>query len=954
MSDKVTKKVKEVAKDEAVRVRALAEDGVKSGAWSYPFRVGVGVTVAMFVFTYLPQVAVMAFVEGPLAPFSTILLVLSESSTLFNFLARGFVLGDSLVDVFDGTLVARDCEPLVAQGRTVKKSGDAMAKLGKLVKKPFERFSPAALIRYFMYLPLNFIPVVGTVAFVLLQGRRYGPATHARYFQLKGYSDTQRKEWVDKRMGAYTGFGVPAVLLEMSAIRPLTGKTEGVGPDAQGCGTEVAAGNCRRIETIRGGRCNLPDRRRSYDTPLSLTLELKLSALDANHGTALQGGRPPSPGGVLCSFVGGSVSTSPSYLGRKPDSRRSGLMPALLLSALAPVSLGAPAPPSVNALLGVDAQGNPVGPAPTIFENKHQRFATALPGEHVIKDFHHLHGNVKVAGKRDIEDRAVQNWPKWWHWPRTTRKPSSVVVTPIKTSTKPVSTSAPATTSKPSSTQASTSKPSSTQASTSKPTSTLVTSTSKTSSSTSSSSTAASSSPAPVRPGKMQTLVYANSLAVPTVQSTQLLGAVTQDPVLQYIQHTNEQVPLLPTNLLGTGINLGLITNYPIYNGSGTLIVNSNSVIAPVTQKPFMSRDNGKGGYLDGYQIFMFADTSALITANNYAFGGFVSTSVAVDKGMAAAKGQPPVLTDMMGTWDNSQALPRGFAPFTTGEDAYTSQSVGKRYGIWPESSLTYLDSQTALCYAALVYIDPTSPTSIQGVGNTLLKITIPSAGGPVATRAVPLMYGAKEIDFGGIGGVRSWGPSGPGGIDGKVYIFGNTFVNYYTCGLFLARVEASQVTNKASYEYFNNNTQTWSPTPPAQGTTAGVFVDGAYSNVDIFYSPRHLTYVMVFQTPFADNNFYWRYLQVPKPIKPTYAGGSEADLAENLHKYKWSPATLLFQAPKPADGLYVYAGGVSMGYFDKDDIVNGGTKMLLQWTAPLAANDPRGYDTGTAVVTFA
>lgn len=176
---------------------------------------GAGVTIAMFLFTYVPQVAIMAFTEGPLAPFSAALLVLSESSTIFNFLSRSFVLGDSLVDVFDGTLVSRDCEVLVSKGRTVNKSGDAMSKLGKLVKKPFEKYSPAAFIRYFLYLPLNFIPVVGTVIFVLLQGRSYGPTSHSRYFQLKGMSSTQRQTWVDERMGAYTSFGVPAVMLEM-------------------------------------------------------------------------------------------------------------------------------------------------------------------------------------------------------------------------------------------------------------------------------------------------------------------------------------------------------------------------------------------------------------------------------------------------------------------------------------------------------------------------------------------------------------------------------------------------------------------------------------------------------------------------------------------------------------------------------------------------------------------
>lgn len=87
-----------------------------------------------------------------------------------------------------------------------------------MITKPFAKYSPTAIIRYFMYLPLNFIPVVGTVLFVLLQGKRYGPAVHSRYFQLKGMSKARQEEWLKRREGAYTGFGTVAVLLEMVPI----------------------------------------------------------------------------------------------------------------------------------------------------------------------------------------------------------------------------------------------------------------------------------------------------------------------------------------------------------------------------------------------------------------------------------------------------------------------------------------------------------------------------------------------------------------------------------------------------------------------------------------------------------------------------------------------------------------------------------------------------------------
>jgi len=237
-------KIKETAKQELNNLQHAATEGVKSGAYVYPFRgilfflthkslwkpllkkltptlgLGLGVTSFMFFFTYLPQLAICFFTSGPLAAFTTILLVLSESSTLTMVLSKALLIEDSLIDTFDGTLIARGQAALVERQRQVKanKAGDAIARLGKLAGKPFAKFTPTAIIRYFMYLPLNLIPVVGTVMFVLLQGKKYGPAAHARYFNLKGMTKSQVADWTSERAGAYTGFGIPATLLETVPI----------------------------------------------------------------------------------------------------------------------------------------------------------------------------------------------------------------------------------------------------------------------------------------------------------------------------------------------------------------------------------------------------------------------------------------------------------------------------------------------------------------------------------------------------------------------------------------------------------------------------------------------------------------------------------------------------------------------------------------------------------------
>lgn len=224
----VADRVKDVAKDEASKVTAMTKDAVKSQAYLYPIKgvlyflthrdlwrplrsklaavltTSIGVTTIMFTVAYLPQMAIMAFTSGPAAAISAALLTLSESSTISNLLSRTFFIEDALIDTFDGTLLSKDCKNLVSEGRQIQTGGDNIARLGKLIKKPFAKFTPNAIIRYLLYLPLNFIPVVGTVIFIILQGKRAGPTSHQRYFQLKEWSSRQREVHIGQNRGGYT------------------------------------------------------------------------------------------------------------------------------------------------------------------------------------------------------------------------------------------------------------------------------------------------------------------------------------------------------------------------------------------------------------------------------------------------------------------------------------------------------------------------------------------------------------------------------------------------------------------------------------------------------------------------------------------------------------------------------------------------------------------------------
>ncbi|GJD03938.1 hypothetical protein ColKHC_12763 [Colletotrichum higginsianum] len=191
--DSVQARAQEVLAEDYDKARVLVTDAAKSKAYLYPIkgivyfathralwkpllsRIGpylllsTSVVTGMFIFTYVPQLALLVFVNGPLAVFTTVLLILNESSAIINFVSRSYLLQEAILDTFDGTLLLRDEDGIVKEGRQVRPGSDPMQKLGKVLKSPFEKYSPKALIRYLIYLPLNFIPVVGTVIFIALQ-----------------------------------------------------------------------------------------------------------------------------------------------------------------------------------------------------------------------------------------------------------------------------------------------------------------------------------------------------------------------------------------------------------------------------------------------------------------------------------------------------------------------------------------------------------------------------------------------------------------------------------------------------------------------------------------------------------------------------------------------------------------------------------------------------------------
>ncbi|KAL8948203.1 MAG: hypothetical protein Q9222_005594 [Ikaeria aurantiellina] len=434
-----------------------------------------------------------------------------------------------------------------------------------------------------------------------------------------------------------------------------------------------------------------------------------------------------------------------------------------------------------------------------------------------------------------------------------------------------------------------------------------------------------------------------SAVVAPKVASTKLHGPSENRPTTQYIQYDSADGVTLSKSLLRVGVDGDLSTGYDLSPQTGVLDVNiyTQNALAPLKNVPHLSRDGGRGGYLNGQHLFLFCDTgsySSTDLAQNGDFLDFVSSSVAVDVGMNGLSGNALHLQDGIGEWSDNVGRQRGFAPLTQGEQAYNiaMQGQGQRYAIWIESSIIPLDAATGLIYAPIVYDNVNMVTRaavFTYTGNTILKITAGGRGGPVAERPVRKLFDQDQPEWGVAGGLRSWGPSGIGGEDGKVYLFGGV-----SGGMLMARVAADSIENRGAYEYWNGDS--WSTNMPSNSSKA-FFIEGPIMDIDVFYSPRHMTFIAVYLTIYADSTFYYRYLKADRAIMPCYAPGGDrnADYVESLLHYGWSDEQVLYKAKTGLAGGYIYSGGIHSRYFGSDDVANGGTRMLLSWTAPTGQN---------------
>ncbi|KFY09259.1 hypothetical protein V492_05551 [Pseudogymnoascus sp. VKM F-4246] len=141
-------------------------------------------------------------------------------AVIVALLFEAFFVDETLVDVFDATLLSRHQEALLSPSRTIfPAASNSVKALGPPTEKAvYGPFNFRQIAEFVLFLPLNFIPFVGVPLFLVLTGRRAGPLQHWRYFKLRGLGRKERNKEVESRRWGYTWFGTIALLLQLVPV----------------------------------------------------------------------------------------------------------------------------------------------------------------------------------------------------------------------------------------------------------------------------------------------------------------------------------------------------------------------------------------------------------------------------------------------------------------------------------------------------------------------------------------------------------------------------------------------------------------------------------------------------------------------------------------------------------------------------------------------------------------
>ncbi|ODV94927.1 hypothetical protein PACTADRAFT_17603 [Pachysolen tannophilus NRRL Y-2460] len=159
----------------------------------------------------------------PTSLYTSLLLVLQESTSITNSLSELFLFPTPSKKLFDMILFSQGYSRFLIQGKlnNYDKVGIVLKIKNALFIIPRKIIYPTWIIPILVVFLLNMIPLIGPILVIVVRASTIGPKYHQRYFTLKYHRDERQKkkmEHIQFRRGQYIGYGIVAASLEALPI----------------------------------------------------------------------------------------------------------------------------------------------------------------------------------------------------------------------------------------------------------------------------------------------------------------------------------------------------------------------------------------------------------------------------------------------------------------------------------------------------------------------------------------------------------------------------------------------------------------------------------------------------------------------------------------------------------------------------------------------------------------
>lgn len=175
------------------------------------------VYVLMYVLFYPAVAFISILIYGPFGLVSAWFIILQQSGFVSVLMVRSILMPQIEKIAFDAVLSREFTDDLVLMGklRRIVVVPFIVKFVRQIILVPSMFTLPILILKVMMIFALNMIPFIGPILVVLFQAPSKGLHAHSRYYSLKGYDQRQIRAIYRENTGAYMGFGLMALLLEM-------------------------------------------------------------------------------------------------------------------------------------------------------------------------------------------------------------------------------------------------------------------------------------------------------------------------------------------------------------------------------------------------------------------------------------------------------------------------------------------------------------------------------------------------------------------------------------------------------------------------------------------------------------------------------------------------------------------------------------------------------------------